>query len=368
MAEVRQRKPNATADAPNDASPDIDDDKKQKKPSPPPSTGWDTSTTSVAIAVLTILALTGAAVAAVLHFFDPLQYLDLASSSSSSSSSSTNNHQSSSLPTFTPAQLRTYDGTDPTKPIYLAINRTIHDVSAGRAFYGPPAGPYAHFAGRDASRAWVTECFGDALPASTPDDQRAAHLTHSLRGLEAMFAPLWLDEALQDAADGAPVAGDAAALFPAANVPAGTVLPEKLRRQARQAMERMPGGRVSEAEKAERRERDAVEAKELLEQALGKWVGFFGGNAAKYPVVGRVVFEEADEPAELPVLCEKARKKRPIKGGRLESVMGMMSKMMGGGAAGAGAGAGAGGDGKAQMPDYVKQMLEKREREKRENS
>ncbi|EKG13684.1 hypothetical protein MPH_09150 [Macrophomina phaseolina MS6] len=184
-----------------------------------------------------------------------------------------------------------------------------------------------------------------------------------MRGVEKMFQPLWLDEALQDAADGAPVSGDAAALFPAASVPAGTTLPEKLREQARAALARMPGGRVTEQERAERRVEDEREARAAVDKALGKWVGFFAASGAKYPVVGRMVFDRVEVDEEPPALCEKARKKRPIKGGRLESVMGMMSKMMGGGAA-----PGAGGDGKAQMPDYVKQMLQQREREKRGKS
>jgi hypothetical protein len=35
------------------------------------------------------------------------------------------------------ADLKQYDGTDPTEPIYLAINGTIFDVSASPSFYGP---------------------------------------------------------------------------------------------------------------------------------------------------------------------------------------------------------------------------------------
>lgn len=48
--------------------------------------------------------------------------------------------------------LRDYDGTDSSKPIYLAIDGTIYDVSASPAFYGP-GGSYHHLTGRDASRA-----------------------------------------------------------------------------------------------------------------------------------------------------------------------------------------------------------------------
>uniref|UniRef100_A0ACD5ZA98 Uncharacterized protein n=1 Tax=Avena sativa TaxID=4498 RepID=A0ACD5ZA98_AVESA len=53
---------------------------------------------------------------------------------------------------LTAAQLRAYDGSDASKPIYVAIRGKVYDVSAGRGFYGP-GGDYALFAGREASRA-----------------------------------------------------------------------------------------------------------------------------------------------------------------------------------------------------------------------
>ncbi|GFZ08280.1 Steroid-binding protein [Actinidia chinensis var. chinensis] len=49
-------------------------------------------------------------------------------------------------------QLKQYDGTDASKPIYLAVKGQIYDVTTGKSFYGP-GGPYAMFAGKDASRA-----------------------------------------------------------------------------------------------------------------------------------------------------------------------------------------------------------------------
>ena len=82
---------------------------------------------------------------------------------------------------LTDAQLREYDGSDTSKPLYLAINGTIFDVSAGRGFYGP-GGHYGHFAGRDATRAWVTECWDT-------EDQ----LTHDMRGVEELFMPKYTD-------------------------------------------------------------------------------------------------------------------------------------------------------------------------------
>jgi len=49
-------------------------------------------------------------------------------------------------------QLKQYDGTNSSKPIYMAVKGRIFDVTAGKSFYGP-GGDYAMFAGKDASRA-----------------------------------------------------------------------------------------------------------------------------------------------------------------------------------------------------------------------
>lgn len=77
---------------------------------------------------------------------------------------------------LTPEELRQYDGSDPSKPIYLAINHTIYDVTAGSRMYGP-GGSYSVFAGVDASRGFVTGCFKED---QTPD----------MRGAELMYLPL----------------------------------------------------------------------------------------------------------------------------------------------------------------------------------
>lgn len=53
---------------------------------------------------------------------------------------------------LTAQQLKAYDGTDPSKPIYVAIRGRIYDVTSGNSFYGP-GGAYCVFAGKDASRA-----------------------------------------------------------------------------------------------------------------------------------------------------------------------------------------------------------------------
>ncbi|KAI0878503.1 hypothetical protein GGS24DRAFT_396656 [Hypoxylon argillaceum] len=77
---------------------------------------------------------------------------------------------------LTPAELATYDGTDETKPLYLAINGTIFDVSSNRRTYGP-GGSYRYFAGVDAARSYVTGCF-------------AEDRTADMRGVEDMYLPL----------------------------------------------------------------------------------------------------------------------------------------------------------------------------------
>ncbi|GAB2211784.1 hypothetical protein Droror1_Dr00025119 [Drosera rotundifolia] len=53
---------------------------------------------------------------------------------------------------LTPSQLAAYNGTTRSRPIYVAIKGRIFDVTTGSNFYGP-GGPYAMFAGKDASRA-----------------------------------------------------------------------------------------------------------------------------------------------------------------------------------------------------------------------
>lgn len=57
-------------------------------------------------------------------------------------------------------ELKQYDGSDPDKPLLMAIKGQIYDVSQSRMFYGP-GGPYALFAGKDASRALAKMSFDD---------------------------------------------------------------------------------------------------------------------------------------------------------------------------------------------------------------
>jgi membrane-associated progesterone receptor component len=62
-----------------------------------------------------------------------------------------------SFTTFTPNTLSKYNGeADPR--VLLAVKAKVYDVTAGKNFYGP-GGPYANFAGRDASRGLACNSF-----------------------------------------------------------------------------------------------------------------------------------------------------------------------------------------------------------------
>ncbi|EGO56043.1 hypothetical protein NEUTE1DRAFT_64300 [Neurospora tetrasperma FGSC 2508] len=153
---------------------------------------------------------------------------------------------------LTPAELAAFDGTDESKPIYLAINGTIYDVSANRRTYGP-GGSYHVFAGVDASRAYVTGCFAEDR---TPD----------MRGVEEMFLPL--DD-------------------PAVDNKYWT--PEELKQLKRKEME---------------------EALKKVNDALKHWANFFG-KSKKYRFVGYVKRDKdwlKKEP--VPKLCEAAGRGR----------------------------------------------------------
>ncbi|KAL3837702.1 hypothetical protein ACJIZ3_022293 [Penstemon smallii] len=59
---------------------------------------------------------------------------------------------------ITDDELKQYDGSDPKKPLLMAIKGQIYDISQSKMFYGP-GGPYALFAGKDASRALAKMSF-----------------------------------------------------------------------------------------------------------------------------------------------------------------------------------------------------------------
>lgn len=155
---------------------------------------------------------------------------------------------------LTDEELKAYDGSDPSKPIYLAINGTIYDVSNGRNFYGP-GGSYHFFAGADASRAFITTCFDSDI---TPD----------LRGVDTMYIPKSDPEV--------------DALF-------------------------------TSGEMKIRMEQEKRLAKQKAYEALKHWVDFFA-NSPKYNKVGTVKREPGWETkGPVPTLCEAAEKQRPTR-------------------------------------------------------
>lgn len=153
--------------------------------------------------------------------------------------------------TFTPAELALHNGTDPSLPIYIAINNTVFDVSAGWHTYGP-GGSYSVFAGKHATRAFVTGCFADDAK-------------NDMRGVELMHVPIEDD-------------------------------PEEI---------------ISSGQKKTRTEKDRREAKKKVLKEVEKWDRFYR-DSKKYFVVGMLVGEEQESFAgPPPALCTQADKGRP---------------------------------------------------------
>ncbi|CAI6336537.1 unnamed protein product [Periconia digitata] len=181
---------------------------------------------------------------------------------------------------LTDEQLRAYDGSDPTKPIYLALNGTIYDVSSNRPTYGP-GGSYAFFAGRDAARAFLTGCF---RTDTTPD----------LRGVTRMYMPIepWEREIPDD------VSAEERA---------------KMKREADVALEKFK--KMSKADIKIRNERELRQAKKSMREGLEHWhVLFRGDKGKKYKQVGQVKRpKDWLKGVEKTELCEQAEKQRPVR-------------------------------------------------------
>jgi predicted heme/steroid binding protein len=239
---------------------------------------------------------------------------------------------------LTEEELKKYTGEDG-QPIYLAIDGKIFDVSASPAFYGP-GGHYHHFVGKDATRAWVTECWDE------PEQ-----FTWRMDDVEVMFAPKWMDEQLEEVASGkfSDDIGDV-----------GAMPQDMMAKMAKTALGRF--GTVDEAEKKKRRKEDKKEANAKVAETLNHWVKFFSDNK-KYKLVGSVIRDETRPDPPKP--CEAAMKKRPMKGGKLEAITGKLGNVgqgmwgaAGGDAAAGGAAAPAAEKPKGgEMPEHIKQML-----------
>ncbi|KAH3671404.1 hypothetical protein WICMUC_004701 [Wickerhamomyces mucosus] len=70
---------------------------------------------------------------------------------------------------LTESELTNFNGTDPSLPIYIAVNGAIWDVSGNREIY-KPSGSYGFFAGKDIARALATNCLN--------------HLNHDIRDIQ----------------------------------------------------------------------------------------------------------------------------------------------------------------------------------------
>lgn len=139
------------------------------------------------------------------------------------------------------------------------MNGTIYDVSSNPSTYGP-GGPYHVFAGRDATRAFVTGCFADD---NVPD----------IRGVEWTFVPR--------------------------DVPRFEEIADEL---------------LDEDKRQYRRDMLAL-AHEGVRDTIRHWAKMFRGETGKdYFEVGYVERDE-DEMAKKPILelCAPAEKKRPKK-------------------------------------------------------
>ncbi|WOL14701.1 putative steroid-binding protein 3 [Canna indica] len=72
-------------------------------------------------------------------------------------------------------ELQAYNGSDPKKPLLMAIKGQVYDVSIGRLFYGP-GGAYSFFAGRETSRALALMSFDPRDLNSDLEDLNEAEL------------------------------------------------------------------------------------------------------------------------------------------------------------------------------------------------
>ena len=84
---------------------------------------------------------------------------------------------------FTIQELRQFDGTGPDGRILIAVNGNVFDVTSnGKEFYGKD-GPYAVFAGRDASRS-LTNFTTDIPPCSEEYDDLSDLTSDQMKSLK----------------------------------------------------------------------------------------------------------------------------------------------------------------------------------------
>ncbi|KAI9815340.1 MAG: hypothetical protein M1827_002820 [Pycnora praestabilis] len=98
--------------------------------------------------------------------------------------------------TFTPPILKPFNG-EKDMPVYLSVRGRVFDVTSGKNFYGPN-GPYANFAGRDASRGLACGSFDEDMltkdlngPLDTLEGLGGEEM-EALRGWEERFQEKYL--------------------------------------------------------------------------------------------------------------------------------------------------------------------------------
>lgn len=192
---------------------------------------------------------------------------------------------------MTQAELATYDGSDPSKPILLALNRTVYDVSASGHIYGP-GGPYHKLVAKDASRSYVTTCFD-------PEQD----LVPYLGGVEEVYVPLWLsNKPTQKELD---------------KIAKGEIMDGMGLTGVIDMIQKNIGRKKSRL----MREDAYKTAKDRVRDKIKVWEGMF--EKKEYPVVGKVVgIDETDESKWKDLkFCDEALAQRPPLAESLGQVM-----------------------------------------------
>lgn len=195
---------------------------------------------------------------------------------------------------LTNAELASYDGTNG-KPIYLALNRTIYDVSASPHVYGP-GGPYSQLAAKDASRSYVTTCFDPA-----------EDLVPYLSGVEEIHVPLWLSKTATSADVDASAPGEVMGGLKTSDLMA--TIKDKIGRKKMRILT----------------EETYETARGKVRATIENWESMFAKKG--YPVVGTVVGVDEGDVAKWKHLgfCEAAVKQRPA----MTESMGRAMELMG---------------------------------------
>ncbi|RMZ08417.1 hypothetical protein D0860_04684 [Hortaea werneckii] len=191
---------------------------------------------------------------------------------------------------LTDAELALYNGTDLTKPVLLALNGTIYDVTAGRRVYGP-GGSYHVFAGKDAARGFVTGCF---VEDGVPD----------LRGVEWTFVPRGIPrfgEEEEGGGDGEGEEGDGEGR-------GGEEEEEEVGRK-----DKKKGKKRVSPELKSQREQALRQARKQVQATIEGWGKMFRGETGKgYFEVGKVLREEGWlEKLPRREICAQAERGRP---------------------------------------------------------